>query len=101
MQASRKCTFAPLAGTKAPDPYAAFGREASPQSQSDVMEGKAERLWSGKRNLKNHQANQRKIGRRLTTVLNEWLTAEVNFVIALRIFRAPFTTVSPTFDPAI
>ena len=27
MQASRKCTFAPLAGAKAPNPYAAFGRE--------------------------------------------------------------------------
>ena len=33
VQASRKCTFAPLAGAKAPDPYAAFGRElARPQA---------------------------------------------------------------------
>ena len=33
VQASRKCTFAPLAGAKAPDPYAAFRRElARPQA---------------------------------------------------------------------
>ena len=33
MQASRKCTFAPLAGAKAPDPDAAFRRElARPQA---------------------------------------------------------------------
>ena len=33
VQASRKCTFAPLAGANAPDPYAAFGREvARPQA---------------------------------------------------------------------
>ena len=29
VQASRKCTFAPLAGAKAPEPYAAFGREVA------------------------------------------------------------------------
>ena len=29
VQASRKCTFAPLAGAKAPDPYAAFGRKVA------------------------------------------------------------------------
>ena len=29
VQASRKCTFAPLAGAKAPDPYAAFWREVA------------------------------------------------------------------------
>ena len=33
MQASRKCTFAPLAGAKAPDPHAACGRKVSSKTE--------------------------------------------------------------------
>ena len=35
MQASQKCTFLPLAGAKAPDPDAAFGRKGVQAKEKD------------------------------------------------------------------
>ena len=35
VQASREDIFPPLAGAKAPDPYVACGRKASPKSESN------------------------------------------------------------------
>ena len=37
VQASREDIFPPPAGAKAPDPYAACGRKASPKSESNGM----------------------------------------------------------------